>query len=134
VLGVIAFIAVVVALFVVVVASTASDDPPRRVAGAGRSTTTTTTLPPAGPYRVTDGVNIRAGPGSTYPALGLIETGNEVLVTCVIDGEQVSGPLGLTTKWVRIVTPYGPAYLTAQYVATGPDIGSPTIIPVCNSV
>ncbi len=138
-LGTLAFLVVIAVLAFVVVRAVGGDDdsPEREVAARGEGaggkdgTTTTTGPPPAGPYEVTDGVNLRAGPGSNYPALGQIEVGNEVQVMCVTDGEVVPGPLGDTNKWLRVVT-FGPAaYITAQYVATGPDILSPTIIPPC---
>ena len=80
---------------------------------------------------MTDGLNIRSGPGATFSSLGQIEVGNEVQVMCVTDGEVVPGPLGQTNKWLRIVFWGPPAYVTAQYVAVGPDIASPTIIPPC---
>jgi hypothetical protein len=136
-LGTLAFLAVAAVLGYFLVSSLGGDDesPKQEVAAGGKddenSTTTTTAPPPAGPYKVTDGVNLRAGPGSSFASLGQIEVGNEVQVVCVTDGEAVPGPSGETTKWLRVVT-FGPAaYITAQYVATGPDIQSPTIIPPC---
>lgn len=139
-LGLVAFLAVVAVLAFVVVNVVGGDDdaPDREVAsgdgGDSQGTTgptTTTGPPPAGPYEVTDGLNIRAGPGSSFSMLGQIEVGNEVQIVCVADGEVVAGPLGSTNKWLRIVFWGPPAYVTAQYVATGPDIASPTIIPPC---
>ena len=80
---------------------------------------------------MTDGLNLRSGPGSSFSSLGNIETGFEVKVMCVTDGEPVSGPLGRSTKWLRVEFWGPPAYVTAEYVATGADLQSPTIIPPC---
>jgi hypothetical protein len=97
------------------------------------SSTTTTVDPLSGwrPYKVTDGVNVRSGPGRTFAVLGTIETGFDVLVICQIDGESVTGPLGPTTKWVRIAFNGAKGYITSAYVATGPAINDPTIIGIC---
>ena len=140
-LGVLVFLAVVIGLGVVVVmATTDSGDSDNTVAGdggtgaAGSTTTTTTLPPPAGPFKVTDGVNVRAGPGTTFPILGQIELGNEVLVVCAIDGEAVPGPSGVSPKWLRVQTPAISGYVTAQYVDTGLALLSPAIIGVCSGV
>ena len=94
-------------------------------------TTTTTAVPAAGPYRVITGVNIRQGPGTTFPSVGTIETGHSVFVTCVVDGQPVDGPTGPSTKWLRLVG-FGPVgYLTVQYVDLGTDLTVPGKIPVC---
>jgi hypothetical protein len=128
--GVLAFVVVVAAIAFIVVSSVGGDDEPKQevASDATRDTapTTTTAPPPAGPYEVTDGLNIRSGPGAAFPSFGQIEVGNEVQVMCVTDGEVVPGPLGPTNKWLRIVFWGPPAYVTA-----GPDIASPTIIPPC---
>ena len=34
-------------------------------------------VPPAGPFALTDGVNVRAGPGTTYPSAGTMADGNQ---------------------------------------------------------
>jgi hypothetical protein len=102
--------------------------------GTTAGPTTTTTPPPAGPFVLTDGVNVRTGPGTKYPSRGTIEKGNKVMVVCVIDGETVNGPKGPTNKWDRITgtTPVG--YVTDEYVDTGPAIANPAIIPVCTGI
>jgi uncharacterized protein YgiM (DUF1202 family) len=103
---------------------------------SGTSSTTTTVSPLSGwrPYKVTDGVNVRSGPGRTFAVLGTIETGFDVLVICAIDGESVTGPLGPTTKWVRIAFNNSKGYITSAYVATGPAINDPKVIGTCPSV
>jgi hypothetical protein len=105
--------------------------------GTGAAATTTTTaaaLPPAKPFKVTDGVNVREGPGTSYRIVGTIETGYEVLVVCVIDGETVDGPSGPTNKWVRVVFNDLKGYVTNQYVATGAAVNDPNIIGYCTDV
>ena len=93
--------------------------------------TTTTAVPAAGPYRVTTGVNIRQGPGTTFPSVGTIEIGHVVFVACVVDGQPVDGPTGPSTKWLRL-TGFGPVgYLTVQYVDLGTDLTVPGKIPPC---
>src|SRR5689334_8092294 len=42
--------------------------------------TTASTLPPPRPYKVTDGVNLRSGPGTSFAKVGTIELGRQVLV------------------------------------------------------
>ena len=133
VLGTLAFLAVVGVLFYVVAQATGigQDD-----GSALRDTTTTvapttTTLPPAGPYRVLDGLNARSGPGSTFPAVGVIEIGHLVTVRCVAEGALVNGPTGQSTKWLKVPTPFGDIWLTAAYVSVGADLANPAKIPPC---
>ena len=107
------------------------------VSTAGETTSTTTTIPPLPvprPYKVTDGVNVRSGPGTSYSILGTVETGYEVSVVCVIDGEVIDGPLGPTNKWLRIQLNAITGYVTAEYVATGGAIGDPAVIGICPSI
>jgi len=134
-IGTLAFLLVaaglVAALVVVFRGDDDSDPEVASTRGGGGEATTTTVVPLAGPYEVTDGLNIRAGPGSSFASFGNIETGYSVNVMCVTDGESVNGPLGASTKWLRIEFWGPPAYVTAQYVKTGPDLQSPTIIPPC---
>lgn len=134
-MGSLIFVAIVIALGVVVASAVGGDDDEaKKAAGTGSTASTTTTLPPAGPYRVTDGVNVRAGPGAAFPVLGQIEVGNTVLVVCAIDGESVSGPGGATTKWLKIVVLGPDSYVTAAYVAVGADILNPAVIGPCPAI
>ena len=109
-----------------------ADDSSDRASSTTSSLVTTASAPkPAGPHRVTTGVNIRQGPGTTFPAVGAIETGRQVFVSCVIDGQPVDAPSGPTTKWLRL-TGFGPAgYLTVAYVDVGDDLNVPGKIPPC---
>ena len=105
-------------------------------AGEGTTSTTTTVppLPAPRPYKVTDGVNVRSGPGTSYAILGTVETGYEVIVICSIDGEVVDGPLGPTNKWLRIELDAMKGYVTSEYVATGGAINDPAVIGTCPSI
>lgn len=134
IIGLVVFVGVVVALGVIVANAVGGGDDNSDSAEQRTTTSaavTTTTLPPAGPYKVTDGINVRAGPGSTFPVLGQIELGNTVTVVCVVDGESVNGPGGATTKWLRIGVLGPPSYVTAAYVATGADVTNPAVIGPC---
>jgi len=106
--------------------------------GDGTDVTSTTTtvpaLPAPRPYKVTDGVNVRSGPGTNYSILGTVETGYEVVVVCAIDGEVVDGPLGPTNKWLRIQLNALSGYVTGEYVATGGAINDPAQIGTCPSI
>jgi hypothetical protein len=88
-------------------------------------------IPPAKLYKVTDGVNIRSGPGTTYRTVGTVETGYEVLVICQIEGQSVNGPVGPSSKWLYILFNGVNGYVTAQYVATGGATNDPTVIGPC---
>jgi LasA protease len=90
--------------------------------------------PPAGPFRITDGVNVRAGPGTSYPAVGTIELGFEVLVACAIEGEAVDGPSGPTNLWLRIAGGDLAGYVTSEYVATGAALADRSVIPLCTGI
>jgi uncharacterized protein YgiM (DUF1202 family) len=107
------------------------------VSSPGETTSTTTTVPPLPvprPYKVTDGVNVRSGPGTSYSILATVETGHEVSVVCAIDGEVVDGPLGPTNKWLRIQLNAFTGYVTAGYVATGGAISDPAVLGTCPSI
>ncbi len=127
------FVAVVVGVFVAayVTLSGPDDSSTQATSDTGQSTTTTTVPKPKGPYRVITGVNIRQGPGTTYPSLGKIELGHTVFVTCVTDGESVDGPTGPSTKWVRLGGFAAGGYLTVQYVDMKTDLQIPGKIPAC---
>lgn len=92
---------------------------------------TTTTLPPfAGSYKVTTGVNVRQGAGTTFPAVGVVEQGRTVLVICVVEGEVVNAPSGSNSQWLK-VTGLGPSgYASAAFVAVGDDLRNKKI-PTC---
>jgi uncharacterized protein YgiM (DUF1202 family) len=102
----------------------------------GKNPTTTTTefaIPVFRSYKVTDGVNIRSGPATTFPVLGTVEIGFEVQVVCVTTGESVNGPLGPNNKWLRVMYKELNGYITSQYVSVGTAINDPTVIGTCKS-
>ena len=104
-----------------------------RTTGAAAGATTTTVAPLLGPYKVTTGVNVRQGPGTSFPSSGVIETGKSVFVACVIEGEAVDGPAGPNSQWLRI-SGFGPTgYLISIYVTTGDDLRT-NKIPTCPAV
>jgi hypothetical protein len=88
-------------------------------------------IPPAKLYKVTDGVNIRSGPGTTFRAVGTVETGFEVLVICQAEGENVNGPVGPSNKWLYVQYNDVNGYVTSQYVAVGPAINDLKVIGPC---
>ena len=104
---------------------------------AGTSTTqpaatTTTALAFAGGYKVTTGVNIRQGPGTTFPTVGTVEQGRTILVLCVVNGELVNAPSGPNQQWLKM-TGFGPSgYVSAAFVTTGDDLRN-NKIPACTS-
>jgi uncharacterized protein YraI len=132
IIGTLLFLAVAIGVFATAYVALFGDDSSDNAATTTSALVTTTTVPkPAGPYRVTTGVNIRQGPGTTFPPVGAIESGHMVFVSCVIDGQSVDGPSGPITKWLRL-TGFGPAgYLTLAYVDVGDDLNVPGRIPPC---
>jgi len=131
-IGTLLFLAVAVGIFAAAYFVLVADDSSDQAATATSALVTTTSVAkPAGPYRVTTGVNIRQGPGATFPSVGAIETGHQVFVSCVIEGQPVDAPSGPVTKWLRL-TGFGPAgYLTLAYVDVGDDLNVPGKIPPC---
>jgi len=136
-IGTLAFLAVVAVLAVVVAATLGGDGGSGGSAGgihAARSaSSTTSTLPPAGPYRVNGGLNVRSGPGAAYPVIGTLELGAMVKIACVADGDQVTGTSGTTNKWLRLWLIGPTSYVSAAYVGVGNDVANPQVIPVCTS-
>jgi Bacterial SH3 domain len=134
IIGTALFVAVAIGVFVAAYLFASSSDNSSSKASDRSSAATTTTKPPlapAGPFAVTDSVNIREGPGTQYKTVGTIGAGHKVLVVCVIDGQSVDGPNGPTTKWLRI-TGLGPVgYVTAQYVNVGTAIDDRSVVPQC---
>jgi hypothetical protein len=92
--------------------------------------TTTTVVQQVGPFAVTTGVNVRQGPGTSYPQVATIETGTKVLVACVADGEPVPGPDGPDTKWLKLTGPGPQGFVTAVYVQLG-DALRTSSVPSC---
>jgi uncharacterized protein YraI len=129
ILGALLFVAVAAGIIGVAYLAVAGPDDSDQAdpSTASSGPTTTTVAKPAGPYRVTTGVNVRQGPGLEFATVGTIETGHSVFVSCVTEGASVDG----VTKWLRL-TGFGPAgYLTVRYVDTGDDLNIEGKIPAC---
>jgi uncharacterized protein YgiM (DUF1202 family) len=137
IIGTLLFVAVAIGVFAAAyLYASNSEDSSNPVSDRARAATTTTKAPsaPAGPFPVTDSVNIREGPGTQYKTVGTVAAGRKVLVVCVIDGQSVDGPNGPTTKWLRI-TGLGPVgYVTAQYVNIGTAVDDRTVVPQCPGI
>jgi hypothetical protein len=72
---------------------------------------------PAGYVRTpSDTLNVRTGPDSRSPIVGLAGNHAQVRVECVATGEQVRGTVGTTNAWYRIAAGM---YVSAAYVAGG---------------
>jgi len=95
------------------------------------ATSTTAARPPAGPFALTDGVNVRTGPGTNFPSLGTLEKGVKVMVVCSATGTAVNGPKGPTSTWVRITGAALSGYVTNEYVDTGSAADDPNVVPRC---
>ena len=123
---------VAVAIFAAAYFTVAGDDSADETTGTTvpEASTSTTAVKPFGPYQVTAGVNLRQGPGTTFPTVATIETGHKVFVSCVTDGEVVDGPNGPIGQWLK-TTGFGPqGYLTVLYVDTKDDLRN-NAIPAC---
>jgi hypothetical protein len=133
-IGTLLFLAVAIGIFAAAYfVFVGTDDSSDRAATTSIAVTTTSVPKPAGPYRVTTGVNVRQGPGTTFPSVGTIETGHVVFVSCVVDGQPVDAPTGPVTKWLRL-TGFGPVgYLTVAYVDVGDDLNVEGKIPTCTA-
>jgi hypothetical protein len=133
--GVVLFLAVAIGVFAAAYVGLASNDNSSDSTGGSTITTgptTTTVVKPLGPYKVTTGVHVREGAGTSFPTVGTVETGHEVFVACYVDGEAVASPAGPITQWLKL-TGFGPhGWVTALYVSTGDDLTN-NRIPPCPS-
>ncbi len=62
-------------------------------------------------------LNLRAGPGTGYAAIGSLADGARVTITCQKVGQKVTGTFGSSTLWDRV----GSGYVSDAYVYTGVD-------------
>jgi hypothetical protein len=134
-IGTLLFLVVAVGIVAAAYLTLKGDDSPSdgsstaSTASAGSSTSTT--APFSATYTVTTGVNVRQGAGTTFPTVGTVEQGKQVVVTCVAQGTPVDGPSGPNANWLKITGP--PAgYVSAIYVSTGEDLTGGKI-PACPS-
>ncbi|MER7891568.1 N-acetylmuramoyl-L-alanine amidase [Micromonospora sp. NPDC094482] len=61
-------------------------------------------------------LNVRSGPGASYPVVGTVADGATVSIYCQAAGSTVTGPYGTTNVWNRIGTN---RYVSDAYVYTG---------------
>lgn len=47
-------------------------------------------------------LNVRSGPGSSYPVVDTLANGTDVSIHCRVSGQSVSGKLATTDQWYRI--------------------------------
>ncbi|MBM0274376.1 N-acetylmuramoyl-L-alanine amidase [Micromonospora tarensis] len=72
-------------------------------------------------------LNVRSGPGVSYPVVDVVANGATVAVYCQTVGSTVTGPYGTTAVWNRIGTN---RYVSDAYVLTGYDGYIPNV-PRC---
>ncbi|MFD7933152.1 SH3 domain-containing protein [Streptomyces sp. NPDC059755] len=71
-------------------------------------------------YPVAPGVrlNVRSGPGTSYPVVRVLAEGTKVPIFCQTPGTSVSGPYGTTNIWDNIADSQ---FVSDAYVRTGSD-------------
>ena len=76
-----------------------------------------------------DGLNVRSGPTSAGPSLGLVWDGRVVDISCQAQGQPVTNTRGFTSDLWDYVPALG-GYLADAYMATGYDYRIPGV-PAC---
>lgn len=71
-------------------------------------------------YPIAPGVrlNVRSGPGTTYPIVKVLPEGSRVAIYCQTPGTSVTGPYGTSNIWDNIASG---EYVSDAYVKTGSD-------------
>ncbi|MCX5368852.1 SH3 domain-containing protein [Streptomyces sp. NBC_00015] len=71
-------------------------------------------------YPIAPGVrlNVRSGPGTSYPVVRVLAEGTRVPIFCQTSGTSVSGPYGTTNIWDNIADSQ---FVSDAYVRTGSD-------------
>jgi uncharacterized protein YraI len=71
-------------------------------------------------YPIAPGVrlNVRSGPGTSYPIVKVLPEGTRVPIFCQTSGTMVSGPYGTTNIWDNIADSQ---FVSDAYVQTGSD-------------
>ncbi len=71
-------------------------------------------------YPIAPGVrlNVRSGPGTSYPIIKVLPEGSRVAIYCQRPGTWVSGPYGSSNIWDNIANG---EYVSDAYVRTGSD-------------
>ncbi|MFF5496469.1 SH3 domain-containing protein [Streptomyces aquilus] len=76
--------------------------------------TTVRYYPVAPGYRL----NVRSGPGTSYPIVRVLAEGAQIAILCQTPGTTVTGPYGTTNIWDCISSG---EYVSDAYVKTGSD-------------
>src|SRR3954471_13041146 len=131
-LGTLLFVMVAAGVFAAAYFALAGgDDSSNDAANATGSLVTTTVEPPfVGSYKATTGLNVRQGPGTNVPTVGVIETGRDVTVVCVSEGEMVDAPSGPNSQWLKVAGAWPVGYVSSAFVAVGDDLRTQKI-PTC---
>ncbi|MFH8804947.1 SH3 domain-containing protein [Streptomyces sp. NPDC017936] len=71
-------------------------------------------------YPIAPGVqlNVRSGPGTSYPIIKVLAEGTKVPIFCQTPGTRVTGPYGTTSIWDNIADSQ---FVSDAYVRTGSD-------------
>ncbi|QOV36472.1 SH3 domain-containing protein [Streptomyces ferrugineus] len=71
-------------------------------------------------YPIAPGVrlNVRSGPGTSYPIVRVLPEGSRVAIYCQTPGTWVTGPYGRSNIWDNIASG---EYVSDAYVKTGSD-------------
>jgi uncharacterized protein YraI len=63
-------------------------------------------------------LNVRSGPGTSYPIVNVLPEGARVAIYCQRPGTTVTGPYGTSSIWDNIA---GGQYVSDAYIKTGSD-------------
>jgi len=129
--GTFLFIVVAAGVFAAAYFSFAGDDASTSGTATTAALVTTTTAPPfVATYKATTGLNVRQAPATNVPTVGVVETGRDVTVVCVVEGESVNGPSGPNSQWLKVTGSWPVGYVSAAFVAVGDDLRAQKI-PTC---
>jgi hypothetical protein len=127
------FLFIVVAGGVVAAAyfSLAGDDSSTDETATTAALVTTTGAPPfVATYKATSGLNVRQGPATNVPIVGVVETGRDVTAVCVVEGELVTNPSGSSSQWLKVAGSWPVGYVSSLFVTVGDDLRTQKV-PTC---
>ncbi|WP_428837925.1 SH3 domain-containing protein [Streptomyces thermocarboxydus] len=84
------------------------------VLGSASQASAATSYPTAPGYQV----NVRSGPGTSYPIIKVLPEGTRVAIYCQRPGTTVTGPYGTSNIWDNVANG---EYVSDAYVYTGSD-------------
>ncbi len=129
--GTLLFVVVAGGVFAAAYFSLAGDNQSsRRSSGTGTSLAPTTAPPFSAVYKATTGLNVRQGPGTNVPTVAVVETGRDVTVECVVEGELVNAPNGPNSQWLKVTGSWPVGFVSSAFVAVGDDLRTQKI-PTC---